>query len=145
MERNPEIPQDYYGKWWSIVNKEFGEIIPEGNENQNGNENSNETNNCPSSSESVVTPTPTPAEIVLDKANQRKSAPASTNLTRGEANELSEYLNLGMTVKEARESYRKEIEMAELRACIRENQRNSLRGAIRNETRTYIGPTSINR
>ena len=143
MERNPEIPPDYYGKWWSIVNKEFGEIIPEGNEHQDVNDRSDGTSSGQNSSE--PTQAPKPAETLSDKTNQKKTAPAATNLTRDEANELSEYLDLGMTVGEARESYRKEIEMAELRARIRENQRNTLRGAIRNETRTYIGPTTNNR
>ena len=32
MEKNRKIPQGFYGKWWKIVNQEFGEIIPEENE-----------------------------------------------------------------------------------------------------------------
>ena len=29
MENNPEVPPEFYGKWWKIINEEFGEIVQE--------------------------------------------------------------------------------------------------------------------
>ena len=29
MENHPEIPAELYGKWWKIVNEEYGEIVPD--------------------------------------------------------------------------------------------------------------------
>ena len=29
MEANPEIPKEMYGRWWKVINNEYGEIIDE--------------------------------------------------------------------------------------------------------------------
>jgi hypothetical protein len=143
MEKNPEIPQDYYGKWWKIVNQEFGEIIPEQGEN-NVDQQEQDSSEQPSA-QSAKELTTTSTSEGSSHPNIQARIPTSrkpTNLSREEENNLSEYIALGMSITEARESYQKEMEMAELKLRIRENQRNSLRGAIRNETRTKIGPTA---
>ena len=143
MERNPEIPPEFYGKWWKIVNQEFGEIIPEekeGRENQpepDAEKTSYEQNTSEPAPQSSERNTATRSE------GQKQSMPRNrSNLSRDEAKELEEYLDLGMSVEEARDCYKKEIEMAELRLRIRENQRSSLRGAIGKERRTNVGPSS---
>ena len=80
---------------------------------------------------------------------QRSSKPTNSNqgqkLTREEEDNLAEYLNLGMSIEEARDTFKKEIEMAELRARIRENQRNRSRGEIGSSNRTQVGNSSSNR
>ena len=27
MEKHPEIPSDLYGRWWKVINDEYGEIV----------------------------------------------------------------------------------------------------------------------
>ena len=66
-------------------------------------------------------------------------------LSQEEEENLSDYLSLGMSVAEARESFRKEIEMAELREKIRENRRSTNRGDINPSSRTQIGNSSTHR
>jgi hypothetical protein len=63
------------------------------------------------------------------------------NLTREEADNLADYLSIGMSIGDARNAFQKEIEMAELKQRIRETKRNQLRGSIGNQNRTTIGNT----
>ena len=66
-------------------------------------------------------------------------------LTKEEEDNLADYLALGMTLEDAREAFKKEVEMAELRARVRENRRNNTRGDINPSNRTQIGNISTNR
>ena len=52
-------------------------------------------------------------------------------MTQEEEYNLADYLALGMTLDEARESFKKEMEMAELRSRIRDNRQNTIRGDIK--------------
>ena len=47
----------------------------------------------------------------------------SHRLTREEEENLADYLNLGMSIDEAKEAFRVELEAAELRLKVRENKR----------------------
>jgi hypothetical protein len=142
MERNPEIPEEIYGKWWKIVGQEFGEIIPDDNEERQ------EPRAAPRESDPFEAATRDYASTVAQETSDtgqeknKSSAKTTSSLSREEEDRLSEYLSLGMSISEARVNYAKEIELAELRHRIRENQRNNQRGAIRNETRTNIGPST---
>ena len=66
-------------------------------------------------------------------------------MTREEESNLSDYLNLGMSLVDARAAYKIEVEAAELRLKIRENQRAQQRGSVNQNGRTNIGPTRNNR
>ena len=124
-------------------NQEFGEIVPEQGENNvdRQEQDSSEQPSAQSAKESTTTSTSEGSSHPNIQARNPTSR-KPINLSREEENNLSEYIALGMSITEARESYQKEMEMAELKLRIRENQRNSLRGAIRNETNTKIGPTT---
>ena len=65
-------------------------------------------------------------------------------LTRQEEENLADYLNLGMSVAEARQCFNKEVETAELRLRIRENKRSIQRGDIGGSSRTTIGNAQAN-
>ena len=41
MEKNPEIPSELYGRWWKVINDEFGEIITDEDQISRGAENTN--------------------------------------------------------------------------------------------------------
>ena len=60
-------------------------------------------------------------------------------LSKQERENLADYLNLGMSVTEARKSFRMEVEAAELRVKIRENRRSQQRGDIGSSSRTTVG------
>ena len=56
--------------------------------------------------------------------------------------ELSDYLDMGMSISEAREMYQKEIDVAEMRQQIRENKKRVDRGSVNPRSRAHIGPGS---
>ena len=133
MERCPEIPPELYGRWWKIINDEYGEIIEETNQDRQESEN--------------VTTESQPKEI-QSQGNQTSSGTQiskDSTMTREEESNLSDYLNLGMSLVDARAAYKIEVEAAELRLKIRENQRAQQRGSVNQNGRTYIGPTRNNR
>ena len=66
-------------------------------------------------------------------------------LTPEEENNLSAYLGLGMSLADAREQFKKEVEVTEMRLRIRENARLQQRGSIGAAHRTTIGPTTSTR
>ena len=79
------------------------------------------------------------------KPSRQQDVEQGPKLSRQEEENLSEYLDLGMSIDEARDTFKKEIEMAELRAKICENQRNRNRGEIGSANRTQIGHSSSSR
>ena len=76
---------------------------------------------------------------------QRNESVQKSRLTREEEDNLADYLALGMTLTEARQAFQKEVEMAELRARVRENRRNINRGDINPSNRTQLGNTNRGR
>ena len=76
---------------------------------------------------------------------QRKEPLQNNGLTREEEDNLADYLALGMTLTEAKQAFQREVEMAELRARVRENRRNINRGDINPSNRTQLGNTNRGR
>ena len=62
-------------------------------------------------------------------------------LTREEEENLADYLNLGMSINEAKEAFKVELEAAELRLKVRENKRARQAGSIQLANRTRMGPS----
>ena len=119
---------------------EFGEIIPEGG-------NIEQTNEVPSTLEPPSANSESTSTHVDQNRTARKQNIRSTEArpTREEENNLSEYLSLGMSIKEAREAFKIEIEAAELRFRIRDNQRARQSGSIQTANRTRTGPSTSGR
>ena len=69
----------------------------------------------------------------------------SHRLTREEEENLADYLNLGMSINEAKEAFRVELEAAELRLKVRENKRARQAGSIQLANRTRTGPSASGR
>ena len=63
-------------------------------------------------------------------------------LTKDEENNLADYLNLGMSIREARAAFQTEVEAAELRHKVRENQRAQQRGSIKSTGRNQWGAST---
>ena len=82
--------------------------------------------------------------------NQQKSNDNSLlgqklyKLTPEEEENLAAYLDLGMSIKDACEHFKKEIEVAEMTQKIRDNVRQQNRGSINATKRTQIRPTHNN-
>ena len=136
MEKNPEIPPELYGRWWKVVNDEFGEIVEE-NEQEIQQDSQAEPQNQTQGQSWPSEPTHNQASKI---ANQRKPV-----LSRTEEENLSDYLQLGMSIKDAREAFQRELEAAELKLRIRENKRAHTRGSVQNLPKTSIGPTTSTR
>ena len=130
METHKEISQKLYGKWWKVVNDHYGEIIEEGNEEELADQ-PELINSEPSNKQA-------PTTHQRSDTTSRQSE-GREKLTREEEDSLSDYLKLGMSIQEARDYLKKEIELAEIKMKIRENKRATNRGAI---NRTSIGPSS---
>ena len=126
MESNPEIPAKLYGKWWKIVNDEFGEIIQE---------------DGPQATETEPEVTPTNNQNASESANDapQNNVPRE-RLSRQETDNLSDYLRIGMSIADARQAFQKEIEMAEIKQKIRESKRQE--NSYQSGSRTRIGDTT---
>ena len=75
-------------------------------------------------------------------SNSIRENKQATQLSKEEEDKLSVYLDLGMSINEAREHHKKELEVAELRMKIREHIRLKNSGSVEAANRTNIGPTS---
>jgi hypothetical protein len=140
MEKHPEIPSELYGRWWKVINDEFGAIIEEEESDLQANENSaappsSETRNEPERSANNEHQPKT--SRVINSQNQR--------LSKEEEEQLAEYLHLGMTIKDARAAFKVELEAAELRFKVRESQRARQAGSIQVANRYRPGPSSSTR
>ena len=126
MESNPEIPAKLYGKWWKIVNDEFGEIIQE---------------DGPRATETEPEVTPTNYQNSSKSANNapQNNVPRE-RLSREETDNLSDYLRIGMSINDARQAFHKEFEMAEIKQKIRESKRQE--NSYQSGSRTRIGDTT---
>ena len=182
MGHYTEIPNELYGRWFEVVNNEFGEIIENSTSNTQGEEqreavqpdqtaggqphnNSNLRQDGPPPQNRPIQLKPafvsrarpsnqqTGSRSEENNRNQSQSRlsyhrqePRQDNrLTREEEDNLSDYLALGMSISQAKEAFKKEVEMAELRARVRENRRNVTRGDVNSTNRTQIGNMSTNR
>jgi hypothetical protein len=136
MEKNPEIPPELYGRWWKVINDEFGEIVEEsGNDERETVQTENQETNLRKDRHQESS----------NYGEARAQKESRMSLTRREEENLSDYLNLGMTIDDARAAFQKEIETAELKQRIRENKRASTLGSIQSNSRTYLGPSPSTR
>jgi hypothetical protein len=145
MEKHPEIPSDLYGRWWKVINDEYGEIVQTNEEPIAANNDQysylDRQDDCSGGCQTELT-----------KTNQNESQPTTKpqtevgqklyQLSTEEENNLSVYLELGMSLNEAREQYKKEIEVAQMRRRIRDNTRLKERGSVEASRSTIIGPTT---
>lgn len=141
MEKHPQIPKEMYGRWWKVINDEFGEIIEDDTEtaDSNGTMNMDEQHKTADSSQ--------PSNKVQEMLKHQKTKPngdgdKQPRMTREEEEDLAVYLDLSMLLKEAREQHKKELEVAEIRMRIRDNVRQRNRGSVEATSRTTIGPLS---
>ena len=155
MEKYPDIPKELYGRWWKVVNDEYGEIVSEDPspalELNTDMELDNIENNEYSNSEREIEPLTTQVQtgmrskttgnLALPRVST-SSGPNRGTLSRLEEENLSDYLDLGLSITEAREQFQIEQRAAEIRFNIRENKRNQTRGAVSATRRTTTGMTS---
>ena len=136
MEKNRDIPSDLYGRWWDVINKEFGEIIEEEQES-----------NAPEGTVSESRPERETTERNDHERERERHQPERhpPRLSRQEEENLSDYLSLGMTISEARLAFQKEVESAELRQQIRDKKRAINRGSVEVINTTRYGPTTNSR
>ena len=97
----------------------------------------------PKSQQSAETSEP----ITHQTSSTSKNATGSKlyQLTREEEDNLSGFLEMGMSLNEARNHFQKEIEVAEMRQKMRENARMKERGSVEASQRTHCGLTSSTR
>jgi hypothetical protein len=148
MESNPEIPMELYGRWKKVIDQEFGEIVDQPNggvlwedqyedvtpqEESTVNEQSN-VGPITTTTNNTQTPAPTPL------AATSSTLKPITRMTEEEEDELAEFLNIGMTLAEARQMKANEKRLAEVKLQIREQRRATERGAIRGRG-TRAAPT----
>ena len=132
MEKHPHIPKDMYSRWWKVINEEFGDII----ENKAIEEEERITIRDQEPPKSVE---PQPV-TTNDKQDQQPSKRTEVGdklylLSKEEEEDLAVYLDLGMSLNEAREQHKKELEVAEMRMRIRENVRLKNRGSVESKQR----------
>ena len=152
IEDNPDIPEEMYGRWWQVVNEEFGPVISETEERDRADDDieevmqTNQLGNEPTQGEQTRRrPERLQDENSSVRAKQSNSGPEipERKLTSREEEELADFLDVGLSVTEARMMRQKEEELAALKLKIRENKRATNRGAISGSTRnseTRIGP-----
>lgn len=127
-------------KWWKITNEEYRDIIKE-NETPSID---NRSSGGPPINPNSVRPTQEESEQPT-AANQSKVGQKLYQLAPEEESNLSAYLNLGMSLTEVRNQFKKEVEVTKMRICIRENARLQQRGSIDATHRTTIGTSTSNR
>ena len=153
MESHREIPPEYYGRWWKVVNDEFGELVEQqdeqttaGSEGQDlGGEDDTDIPPETENTRSEISKNQT--ERQTEQRQQQSQAGARYERARIDNDEedlLSDFLSFGMSIDEARQAHRKEQEMAELKQRMREHKRAIQRGAIntRGTAATRVGPTA---
>ena len=117
------------------MNTEFGEIVQDQEESQ---ETTSSPETIPESNTETSSANHSSATINQRSSNNHNQASTlRSELTIEEEENLADYLRLGMSITEARETFQKEVEMAEIRLKVRESKRNLQRGTI-----TTIGSSS---
>ena len=148
MEAHRDIPPEYYGRWWKVVNDEFGEIINEDETPETENDDpqpQTQEELQPKNTANDQQPPRIEAEKSKRSTNlhERRSQQESNDSTPQEQDLLADYLAYGLSLEEAREAHRKEQELAELKHKMRENKRAIQRGAINargSKSQTNVGP-----
>ena len=147
MEKNPDLPKEIYGRWWKVVNDKYGEITEGAEQQERTDIDESESNYVQHYTQATRSqPEPTRQEWCKEpiQTQEKSKNPQSTKsvMTSKEEEELSDYLDMGMSISEAREMYQKEIDVAEMRQQIRENKKRVDRGSVNPRSRAHIGPGS---
>ena len=151
MEKYPDIPEHLYGRWWKAVNDEFGEIVKDDPQVTTNNNYETYANNTDLHEERQSQQTNIPRQMGTRQKTSsslpqttlsRHPEPQQNTLSRQEEDNLSDYLDLGLSITEAREQFEIEKRAAEIRLKIRDNKRNQSRGSVEATRRTAIGMTS---
>ena len=151
MEKYPDIPEELYGRWWKAVNDEFGEIVKDDPKETTNDNYKTYANNIDAQEERQSQHTDIPRQTGTRQKSSSSlpqttmshhSEPQQSTLSHQEEENLSDYLDLGLSITEAREQFEIEKRAAEIRLKIRDNKRNQSRGSVEATRRTAIGMTS---
>ena len=145
MEENPDIPERLYGRWWQVVNEEFGQVTSEIDETEEVQETASDVRRPEHRIEEETSYGQVDKNQHHVSGNQAKAVPTQKGqtLSRKEEEDLADYLGIGLSITEAREMRRKENELAEMKLRIRESKRAVNRGAIETQSsrsETRVGP-----
>ena len=157
MEKYPDIPPELYGRWWKAVNDEYGEIVKDTAEETSSETNQNEDNTRFTSNIATQQSRQFQQQEILEERGTRERPsssfyptnslrnhePQQKTLSQREEENLSDYLDLGLSITEAREQFEIEQRAAEIRLKIRDNKRNQTRGSVDATRRTATGMTSL--
>ena len=155
MEHYQTIPNEIYGRWYKVINDEFGEVIQEqaGEDDAMINEQPSNTQQD-SQAPTVFTNETTgslikkkPAFISKRNVNTTRTNTMSgvTTITRNEQDDLADFLSVGMSLAEARIMKQNEDKLAAVKLQARELRREKERGAIiprGSQSQTRFGPGS---
>ena len=137
IKNNPKIPEEMYCRWWQVVNEEFGQIISE-NEVQNeagedveeevqSREPRHESNYSQQTEKCQAEKYQAETQANLTRKLASNTERPTARMTRQEEEELADYLDIGLSITEARMMRQKELELAALKQKIRENKRDGQR------------------
>ena len=125
MENHPEVPKEMYGRWWKIINDEYGEIVEDSNipgpvaPTNKERSHISEPVNQPLTSQTRGHHETQPLNDHQTSSDKNEVGQKLYQLTPEEENNLSAYLGLGMSLSDAREQFKKEVEVTEMRLRIR--------------------------
>ena len=135
MNKNPDIPEEMYGRWRKVIGQEFGEVLPptaldkvwvEQND-------SSAEQEMPKEQHMVTLPQkPEQSNETRPVPNQQSKLTPFVRLTKEEEDDLAKFLNFGMTIAEAREMRANKKKLSEVKQQMREQRRATERGAIVN-------------
>ena len=151
MDHYQDIPNEIYGRWFKVINEEFGEVINQQPTQENARENPEAVQSSSSEPEHAG-----PEAVVNQTSNRRvnqnipkkpafisrrnqpmqnpnTSAPQperEETLRVDEQEDLADFLAVGLSLTEARELFQKQSQLSAIKQQAREIKRNIQRGQI---------------
>ena len=160
MDHYQEIPKEIYGRWYKVVNEEFGEVIQS---QDNTAEQNTEDQQQPPTTEQSAQPRSQPKSSTIQRkiafVSNRNRIPRDDStsrevtsnqtpentITREEETSLADFLAVGLSLTEARSMKENEDKLAAIKLQARELKRQTQRGAITSrgaDRQTRLGPGS---
>ena len=160
MDHYQEIPKEIYGRWYKVVNEEFGEVIQPQDKTT---EQHTEDQQPPPTTEQSAQPRSQPKSSTIQRkmafVSNRNRTPRDDNtsrestsnqttanaITREEETSLADFLAVGLSLTEARSMKENEDKLAAIKLQARELKRQTQRGAITSrgaDRQTRLGPGS---
>ena len=144
MKNNPDITQDYYGKWWEVVDNEFpGYFDDDSNDDPQVNQQRAAQIQVPSTSTSRETVSNNKSSFI----QRRQSRDPRLTKQDTKNDEITSLLNRGLSLKDAKDYVRNKKEQDQLEKMMKEwgsfqdiSDQQSQRGLFRSNTN--IGPGS---